>query len=252
MRSPFDSAEFNGTLFFPQEDEAPPPEGAKDFRVPVPDGALNLRLHAAAGAPFRLLLFHGNGETAPDYDAAAPSFEACGAALAVMDYRGYGRSEGRPDYRSTLKLDARAAAAALATLDPRPLIIMGRSLGSACLAELYPDPPEGTAGFIWESGYTDLRALLHRRGMTPPAAFGPEDLADFDPLPRLGRGTMPFLALHGEEDVHIDPADSRAAFEAAGTDRKALILVPGRGHTDVMRSERYWQAVRTFLVALQA
>lgn len=220
------------------------------MRVPVPGGALNVRLHASPQARFRLLLFHGNGECAPDYDGAAPHFTRCGAALAVMDYRGYGRSEGGPCYRTTLKTDAWAAVHALTALDNRPLIIMGRSLGSACLAELYPNPPLGAAGFIWESGYTDLNALLHRRGMEPPERFSPEDLADFAALPRLRTGHLPFLALHGEADDHISPDDTLAAFNAAGTNQKALILVPGRGHNDLHQSSAYWSAIHAFLGSL--
>jgi len=250
MPSIFDSARFNETLFFPQADLSPAPPGAVDAPVPVPGGSLNLRLHASPQARFRLLLFHGNGECAPDYDDAAPRFARCGAALAVMDYRGYGRSEGEPGYRAMLKTDARAAVEALGGIDSRPLVLMGRSLGSACLAELYPDPPAGTAGFIWESGYTDLRALLHRRGMEPPEVFSREDLADFDPIPRLRLGRLPLLAIHGAADIHISQEDTRAAFEAAGTEQKALHLVPERGHNDLLQSVAYWDAIQAFLSGL--
>lgn len=250
MDSLFDSSTFNQTLFFPHPDLSPPPSSAKDLLVPVPDGVLCLRIHDAPLARFRLLLFHGNGECAPDYDGAAEPFARCGAALAIMDYRGYGRSEGVPDYRSTLKVDARAAAEALAARDKRPLVIMGRSLGSACLAELCPDPPAGTAGFIWESGYTDLRALLRRRGMEPPELFSREDLADFDPVPRLRLGRLPLLAIHGAADIHISPEDTCAAFEAAGAKQKALFLVPERGHNDLHQAAAYWEAIKSFLSGL--
>lgn len=250
MPSLFDTAAFNRTLFFPEPDRSPAPPGAEDARVKVPGGALNLRIHAAPEARLRLLLFHGNGEAAPDYDGMEPLFRGCDAALAVMDYRGYGLSEGDPDYRTTLKVDARMAVEAMLARDPRPLVVMGRSLGSACLAELYPGPPEGMAGFIWESGYTDLRAFVRRRGLEPPDTFTAADLADFDPMPRLRQGRLPFLALHGAEDIHIDPSDTRAAFEAASAERKALLLVPGRGHIDLSRSELYWQAIHAFLAEL--
>jgi alpha-beta hydrolase superfamily lysophospholipase len=250
MPSLFDSPGFNQTLFFPRADPSPAPQGCEDAAVPVPGGVLNLRIHAASAARFRVLLFHGNGETAPDYDGAAALFARCGAALAVMDYRGYGRSEGEPAYRATLKTDARAAAEAMAARDGRPLVIMGRSLGSACLAELYPHPPAGAAGFIWESGFTDLDALVQRRGLVPPRAFPPEDLADFDPVPSLRRGRLPFLALHGAEDIHISPSDSRAAHDAAGTARKQFALIPGHGHNDLQQSAAYWDAIQAFLAAL--
>jgi alpha-beta hydrolase superfamily lysophospholipase len=250
MPSLFDSPGFNQTLFYPRADLSPAPSGSRDVAVPVPGGVLNLRIHSAPSARFALLLFHGNGETAPDYDGAASLFARCGAALAVMDYRGYGRGEGEPVYRSTLKTDVRAAVEALAACDARPIVIMGRSLGSACLAELYPDPPPRAAGFIWESGFTDLAALIRRRGLEPPGSFPPEDLADFDPVPRLRQGQLPFFALHGAEDIHISPSDSRTACEAAGGSRKRMVLIPGKGHNDLSASPRYWQAIADFLSEL--
>ncbi|MCK7530646.1 MAG: hypothetical protein MZV63_06165 [Marinilabiliales bacterium] len=43
-----------------------------------------------------MLLFHGNGEIVADYDEIAGAYRELGAALLVVDYRGYGRSGGEP------------------------------------------------------------------------------------------------------------------------------------------------------------
>lgn len=246
MPSIFDSTRFNEALFFPRPDATRPPQGAEDLYIEVPEGSLHVRLHPHARTRATLLLFHGNGDVASDYDEAAPFFEAHGAALAVADYRGYGLSQGHPTYRHMLE-DAHSIAKEVAQRTSAPLVIMGSSLGCACVAELYADPPEGVTGAVWTSGYTDLRALIGRRGMRVPDAISAEDQADFDPLLKLRRGTLPFLAIHGAEDEVIDPEESRAAFEAAGTTAKQLVFLPDRGHNDVLASAAFWKALQDFL-----
>src|SRR5262249_2743812 len=102
MSSPLDHPAFSENLFYPRPFFTSPP-GARDLMLPVAPGVrLHARLHDATGAVAHIVLFHGNGEVVSDYDAAAPDFAQAGAALAVLDYRGYGRSEGHSTLRSLL------------------------------------------------------------------------------------------------------------------------------------------------------
>jgi alpha-beta hydrolase superfamily lysophospholipase len=249
MPSLFDTAPFNDALFFPRKESRPAPEGAEDLHIPVPEGSLHVRWHRTPGSTKTILLFHGNGEVACDYDSMAPQFAQCGADLAVMDYRGYGLSEGESDYRNMLS-DAHLVVEAVAKASALPLVVMGRSLGCACVAELYPRLPEKVCGVVWESGFTDLQGLVYRRGMEVPASFPEEDLRDFDPLPKLRRGSAPFLALHGAEDDIIHPHESQAAHDAAATEKKAIVFVPRKGHNDVFTAPVYWQAMQQFLALI--
>src|SRR5262245_40875551 len=89
------------TIFFPRRSFQPPPPGARDVRIEVaPAVALHARVHDAPGAVATIVLFHGNGEVVSDYDDSARDFAEAGAALAVVDYRGYGASDGRPSLRA--------------------------------------------------------------------------------------------------------------------------------------------------------
>ncbi len=239
MTSIFDSPEFNARLFFPREDTSACPATARDLDV----GGLHVRLHEVRpGAPV-LLLFHGNGEVVADYDGMADAFGDAGANLAVMDFRGYGRSAGSPTLRAILA-DAHAVVAAV-----RPRIVMGRSLGSTCAAELYAASPAGVAGFVLESGLVDLEALLARRGLAVPTALPADDVATFGALGKLARGHLPLLVMHGARDTLIDPAEARAAYEAAGTTTKQLVYIADRGHNDLSLATAYWDALATFVRA---
>jgi len=244
----FDSDVFNDRLFFPRDDTSAATNGARDLHIPVADASIHVRIHVAEDARCTVLLFHGNGEVVADYDDAAERFAKCGAALAIADFRGYGASTGTPNLRNTVE-DAHIVAAAIPSF-ARPLVVMGRSLGSVSMAELYRAPTKGTIGFIWESGIGDLSGLVARRGMERPARFDAADIAAFDPLPKLAAGTSPLLVLHGMEDEIIDVSEAHTVFASAGTKHKELVLVPARGHNDLMRAPLYWEAITRFVAAL--
>lgn len=250
----FDSPAFTERLFFPRGDATPPPDGAIDDFVEVDGASLHVRYHGVSseGRDRRtLLLFHGNGEVVADYDDAAGLFAAAGFALAVVDYRGYGRSTGAPSLRSAIA-DAHVILGAVHATAGAPLVVMGRSLGSACAADLYARELPIVAGVVIESGSADLAGLVRRRGLPVPAEFSAEDRATFDPVPKLARGTQPLLVMHGERDTMIAPAEAQAAFAAAGTRHKKLVMIPGRGHNDVSASRAYWDALAAFGASLPA
>jgi hypothetical protein len=246
MTSIFDTPAFNTRLFFPQPRTSPPPRGTLDVSVTVATGVdVHLRVHAAPAARALVLLFHGNGEVVADYDDAAPAYAASGARLAVMDYRGYGASGGVPTLRSSLA-DAWIVLAAARAASALPLVIMGRSLGSACAAELARALPR-PAGVILESGFTDLHGLARRRGIQLDDPLAPDDRAAFDPLPKLRASTAPLLVLHGALDTLIPPSEGTAAHEATGTADRRFVLIPGRGHNDISAHPLYWASLRDFL-----
>ncbi len=247
MPSIFDLPEFSASLFFPQRNEVPPPAGARDLFVEVERGVrLQVRAHARPGTVATLLLFHGNGEYAASYDAFAGDFADAGADLIVADFRGYGQSTGEPSLRACLDDAHPVLAAARAEARHPSLLVMGRSLGSACAAELYKDGANGVAGYVFESAPADIYGTLRRRGVSVDK-LPEDDLATFCPLRKLRRGTAPALVLHGERDTLIPPSEAELTFGALGARAKERVIVPGRGHNDVSDHPRYWEALSGFI-----
>lgn len=248
----FDTDAFNRTLFFPRRDVSEPPPGAIDHVVDVDDAALHLRIHGRSDATNpTVLFFHGNAETVADYDHAAQSFAGIGAALAVVDYRGYGRSTGTPTLR-TLITDAHDVLAAVLERVEGDLIVMGRSIGSACANELYGSAELGVdvssqervVGFVLESGFTSIPRMAERRAMTAPKDFDPL----FDPIPKLRRGSQkgrPLLILHGARDTLVRPDEAVDAHVAAP--HAQLVMIEGRGHNDISVAPEYWRALSAFV-----
>ena len=89
-----------------------------------------------------ILYFHGNGEIASDYDTIAPFYTRLGITLFVVDYRGYGLSDGTPvghdaDRRRLDGASARTRSCWRAVgVAAGALFVMGRSLGSAAALEI--------------------------------------------------------------------------------------------------------------------
>ncbi len=248
MPSVFDHPAFSSTMFFPRRDATRTPPGATDVAVDVGDGVrLHLRAHEAPDARAALLLFHGNGEVVADYDGAAKHFARAGVALMVVDYRGYGASTGRPTLRAVLADASRVLDAALALRAARPLVVMGRSLGSLSAAVLCDTAREAVRGYVFESGIGDLDSLVARRGITLDAPLSDRDRDDFDPLRRHARCSTPALVLHGARDTLIAPHEAQATFDALATTDKTLVYVPDRGHNDLSLHDDYWRALTDFV-----
>jgi hypothetical protein len=248
MDSLFDSPRFNESLFFPSPHVTPAPAGARDLRIEVaPDVRLHARVHHREGTRGVLLLFHGNGEVVSHYDEPAARFADAGVDLAVVDYRAYGASDGVPTLRACLADCHLALDAMRAIAGERPILVMGRSLGSACAAELSQAPRAGVVGYVFESGIADVEGVVRRRGIDPRGAITDADRAVFDPLPKLRRCTTPTLVLHGADDTLIPAGEAQTAYDALATADKELVLVPERGHNDLAWHPVYWEAMGRFV-----
>jgi alpha-beta hydrolase superfamily lysophospholipase len=245
MPSLLDSPRFLRSLFFPLPRTSSAPSGARELFVDVDGARLHVRVYAA-DAPLVVLLFHGNGETIADYDGLAAAYAHAGARLAVMDYRGYGASTGTASLRACLDDAPRVLDALRAALPAASIVVMGRSLGGACAAELAKAPRAGVRGYLFESSGALLERLVARRGIALEPPLSEEDLATFCPLRKVARCVVPTLVLHGAIDDLIEPDEAEALFAALASSDKSLVLVDGAGHNDLTRFAAYWAAMARF------
>ena len=214
------------------------PDGAVDVRVPVDgDTHLGARFHRCASAAPTVLFFHGNGEIVADYDELGPFYNRRGLNFFAVDYRGYGRSGGRPSIRSLLcdaPLVLDFARGWLAHRDCRgPLIVMGRSLGSAAALELAAERAEDFDGLVIESGFAWSVPLLRLLGVDVEALGIVEDGA-LNQTKKIAAFTKPTLVIHAERDHIIPYADAEALYAASGAAHKRLLKIPRANHNDIM------------------
>ncbi|MBI4542754.1 MAG: alpha/beta hydrolase [Gemmatimonadetes bacterium] len=175
-----------------------------------------------------LLWFHGNYETVGSLAAILGDFRPEGAALLVVDYRGYGESTGRP----TVELVKRDAEAAWAWLEGRPevdasrIVVYGRSVGAG--PAIYLAAARPAAGLILESAFTSLRGLARVHYPLFPSFLAG---SGFDNSEEIGRVTCPVLFVHGERDRTVPLAMGRELAGRVG-DRGEFYVIRGADHND--------------------
>ena len=266
--SALDRPEILQVLFHPRRDygvpmgSAPKPAAGtprvQDILVPVDtDTEVGARFHLGDPAHANILFFHGNGEIAADYDEIGPFYNRMGVNFLVVDYRGYGRSTGYPTVTAMMQdchIIYRFAADWLAQNGfTGPLIIMGRSLGSASAIELATAYADSVAGLIIESGFALAGPLLRLLGADPDR-LGFREEAAFRHIEKIGRVKKPVLLIHAEWDHIIPFSDGQALFDACPSPTKTLLKIPGANHNDILAVAPgdYMAAIQRFCAALLA
>lgn len=202
-----------------------------ELSIPTADGPI---LHAwwvrAKHSVGHILFAHGNAGNIGDRVPIYALLNEAGFDVLAFDYRGYGRSTGRPSEPGTA-LDARAARQALLEqpgVAPDRVVYLGKSLGGAVMLELaLAHPP---AGLVLMSTFTGLRAAA--RGLYPflPAPTIPDAYPSLRRIPSL---TVPLLLMHGDRDELI-PLRHAERLHAAAPEPKRLVVYPGAGHNDII------------------
>jgi fermentation-respiration switch protein FrsA (DUF1100 family) len=227
---------------------------AYDGLISAGDGTkLGYRLYKS-DARALIVFFHGNGEVASDYDDLAPYFLATGASLLVMDYRGYGWSEGKP-LGSHLLPDAVAAFNQVPNILTAhsipaaiPLFIMGRSLGSAPAIHLAHTFPDAFKALILDSGFAHTPSLLKSIGIPTTLLTNIRD--PYANEQKIASVTLPLLVIHGERDTLIPVDHGQRLYDACPSTNKVLMRVPRAGHNDILAHsfQAYFAAIKKHIV----
>jgi uncharacterized protein len=194
-----------------------------------------------------VLYCHGNAGNLTDWaDVMHILHDRLGAAVLIFDYRGYGRSEGKPSEAGVLA-DARAARAWLAArggIAEDQIVLMGRSLGGAVAVDLAAD---GARGLVLESTFTSLPDV--GKSAYPWLPLGSIARSQFNSLAKIPQYRGPLLQSHGTSDRLIPYAMGCQLFDAAG-EPKRFVPIPGGDHNDP-QTEEYYRALAAFLDGLK-
>ena len=145
----------------------------------------------------------------------------------MFDYRGFGRSEGRPDEVGILA-DARAARqwlAARAKVAEADIIIMGRSLGGGVAVDLAAE--DGAAGLVLMSTFASLPEMGKRLApwMLPEFTMSQR----LESINKIDRYQGPLLQSHGTKDRLI-PIKQGLELHAKANDPKRFVTIQGGDH----------------------
>lgn len=239
----------DGLLFLPQRLVGPPPASTagraiEDLAFAVEEG-VHVRGWLAKASTGRapLVVYYGGNAEEVSWQAREPSWPA-DWSLALVNYRGYGTSDGAPSERS-LFADALLVFDALTRrpdVDASRIVLVGRSLGSGVAT--YVALERKVAGVVLVSPYDSMTDVASRHYPWLPVSLLLKH--PFDSHSRAARITAPLLAIVAGRDAIIPPAHSRRLYNAwAGP--KNWVDIAAADHNDISAHPGYWQAIGGFL-----
>jgi fermentation-respiration switch protein FrsA (DUF1100 family) len=243
-------------IFFPEKSiqNIPTDVGLsfEDLYISTADGVrINAWYVPYSGANLTLLWFHGNaGNLGHRVDHLRDLHREVGVNVLMIDYREYGRSNGRVSETGTYQ-DALAAYDYLAKrpeLDFSRIVAYGQSLGSAVAVELAVQRP--LYGLILEAPFTSIRAMVSFH--YPWLPIGGLLSTHYDSLAKIGKVSVPLLILHGDQDEIVPYVQGKKLYEAANPP-KQFYTIRGAGHNDtsLVGGIAYFRAIRDFFQGLE-
>jgi len=210
-----------------------------------------VRIHAwwipRDGASIATLHLHGNAGNITHRFAPFREIAAAGSAVLALDYRGYGKSHGRPTEHGLYR-DADAAYDYLlrSGFHPDQIVLHGESLGTAVAVDLAARRP--CAAVVLEAPFTSAKDVA--RAVVP--VIGPMLIWGFDSRAKIGRIHAPVLFIQGDRDAVIPLRLGQDLF-AAAREPKSFWLVPGAGHNDIVETAgaSYRQHLHSFYESLR-
>jgi fermentation-respiration switch protein FrsA (DUF1100 family) len=194
-----------------------------------------------------LLFFHGNAGNISHRLDSLKIFHDLGLSVLIIDYRGYGLSQGSVSEHGTY-LDAEAAWSYLTEsrkIPAQEIVVFGRSLGAAVAANIAARNTPGA--LILESAFTsipDMGAKLY--------PFFPVRVLSrfkYDTKKALQSVSCPVLIIHSRDDMII-PFDNGLQLYKSSSEPKRFLEIHGDHNGGFLESGKvYTDNIREFIAA---
>ena len=220
----------------------------EDVSIATADGVTLHGWFIAERSPRVLLFFHGNAGNISHRLDSIRQFRNLGFSVLIIDYRGYGQSDGRTTETGIYR-DADAAWRYLTEtrgVRPNDVVIFGRSLGASVAARLAAQ--QQPLALIVESSFTSVPDIAQHLYPWLPARW----------LSRLSHATRdyvrdvhcPVLVVHSRDDEIIPFHHGEAIFAAASEPRTLLALRGTHNDAFLLDERSYVEGLRAFLTGL--
>jgi len=206
-----------------------------------------VRLHAwlfSAAEPNApvMIWFHGNAGNLTDRAETAVEIAKRGVSVFVFDWRGYGRSEGKP-WESKLFLDGLTAHDYVRDkISPR-IVLYGESLGGPYAAYVAKER-KGVRAVIIENSFPSLCDVGN-------AVYAPLPLGYAAPFALrttrwLNQAGVPVLVMHGTRDQVIPYALGKKLYDGLTVEKELLTADAGHCEIPLFDPKRYYDAITRF------
>ncbi len=187
-----------------------------------------------------LIYFGGNAEEVSSLTSTANQY--AGWSLLAVNYRGYGRSEGKPGEAELFADALQIYDYAVGRAAGGRVAVMGRSLGSGVAVYLASQRP--LAGVILVSPYDSVASVA--KGIYPYLPISLMLKHRFDSIARAAAIKTPLLCLVASVDRVVPRPHSERLYAAWGGAKQWREIAPA-GHDGISEWPDYWQAIAAFL-----
>lgn len=194
-----------------------------------------------------ILFFHGNAGNISHRLDTLKIFHDLGLSTLIIDYRGYGRSQGSISEHGTY-LDGGAAWSYLTRtrkIPARQIVIFGRSLGAAIAAHVAAGAKPG--GLILESAFTSVPDMAARLYPVLPVRL--LSRYEYDTRQKLLSVSCPVLISHSPQDEIIPFENGLQLFESAREPKRFLEMRGGHNEGFLASGQGYRDSIGEFITA---
>ncbi|QNL51681.1 alpha/beta fold hydrolase [Olivibacter sp. SDN3] len=244
-----------GLLYFFQEKLIFFPEKLdNDFKFSFDDEYEELNIKTADGKLLNGLLFktaepkglifylHGNAGSLNSWGTVAKTYTDLSYDLFILDYRGYGKSEGSISGQDQLFGDVQGAYDELKQkYEEKDIVVLGYSVGTGPAAKLASTNNPGL--LILQTPYYSLTDLVKRMFPLLPTTILKYK---FETNSYLQDAAMPIVIFHGDRDKVIYYESSVKLKNDLG-EKVNLITLPGQGHNGLTDNPDYLKAIKKIL-----
>ena len=176
-----------------------------------------------------ILFYHGNAGNISHRLDYIQQLTRMGFNVFIFDYRGYGKSSGKPSEEG-LYIDALCAYDYLVNdgkIKPEDIILLGRSLGGAVAIETATK--RDVRSLVVESSFLSVRHMARHMGIF--SLISPLLPASYNNLEKIKKIKIPKLIIHGANDEIVPFSMGKRLFQEAA-DPKYFYSIEGAGHND--------------------
>lgn len=205
-----------------------------------------------------VVFFHGNaGNIGQRLDNAHYFHNHCECNVLLVEYRGYGLSEGIASEKGFYK-DGEAAVNHLFTrsdIDTTKIIVYGQSIGGAVVIDLAVKFNDRLFAVMVENTFTTMPDIGRELfGSIPGISFLPDCFFknQYRSIDKLKNITIPGLFISGLADTMIPPTMVKTLFEKSGCKFKRMLKLTKGNHNDTWCMPGYFQFISKFIQEVHA
>ncbi|MCC2545560.1 alpha/beta hydrolase [Hymenobacter sp. BT175] len=201
-----------------------------------------LLFHADAPAKGLIFYLHGNAGALDSWGDVAPTYTRLGYDVFVLDYRGYGKSQGQISSEQQFLADAETAYQQLLPEYPEArTVLLGYSLGTGAAAWLASR--HHPRRLVLQAPYPSMTAMARQHYSWIPGFIVRYPLATDKVLARVA---APITIFHGDQDEVISYQGSLQLKKLLKPGDEYITL-PGAGHNGMTENPLYQQHIRRVL-----